>query len=154
MTATYRFVMGRRAAVTGLSTLAAGLVTSRAALADLVKSATVEIEQVQIAFLASGHLGGGTLHFGGKSYPFSVGGLGIGGIGISKMQAYGDVYNLTTPAHFPGAYGQARAGYALGDQGGGELSLQNEHNVVMKLKSRREGLALSLGADAVFINFK
>ena len=154
MIVTYRPVLGRRATITGLSALTAGLVVPATTRADLVKTATVEIEQVQIALLASGNLGGGKLHYGGKTYAFSVGGLGVGGIGISKMRAYGDVYNLTTLAHFTGAYGQARAGYAVGDQSGGGLSLQNEHNVVMKLKARREGLALSLGADAVFINFK
>lgn len=147
-------VMTRRHAIVGLSVLGSGVAFPYAAIANPVKTGTVDIEQVQIAFLASGHLGGGTLHFGGKAYAFSIGGLGIGGIGISKMQAYGDVYNLTTLAHFPGAYGQTRTGFAVGDQGSGQLSLQNEHNVIMHLRSRREGLALSLGADAVFVNFK
>ncbi|HEX2884848.1 hypothetical protein [Vineibacter terrae] len=147
-------VMTRRGVMVGLSAAAGSLVVSGSAAADPVKSGTVEIEQVQIAFLASGNLGGGTLHFGGKSYAFQIGGLGIGGIGISKMQAYGEVYNLSNVSQFPGAYGQARIGYALGDKSAGELSLQNEHNVIMKLKARRQGLALSLGADAVYVNFK
>jgi len=70
------------------------------------------------------------------------------------MQAYGEVYNLRALSDFPGGYGQARTGIAVGDQGRGNLWLQNDRGVVMKLKARREGLALSMGADAVFINFK
>ncbi|HEX6094566.1 MAG TPA: hypothetical protein VFZ07_14500, partial [Dongiaceae bacterium] len=82
---------------------------------DLKKSGTVRIEQVQIAFVGSGNLGGGTLKFGGKSYSFTVGGLGIGGFGISKMVAVGNVYNLKDAAHFPGSYVQGRYGMAVGD---------------------------------------
>ena len=32
--------------------------------------------------------------------------------------------------------------------------LQNPNGVVIELKTKREGLALSLGADAVYIAFK
>ena len=122
--------------------------------AQLVQSGTVEIEQVQVAFIGSGNLGGGRLNYGGRTYPFSVGGLGVGGFGVSKMQAAGEVYNLRDASDFPGGYGQARTGIAIGDQGRGNLWLQNDRGVVMKLRARREGLALSMGADAVFINFK
>ena len=84
---------------------AAGLVVAAAPAnaQERVKSGTVDIEQVQVAFIGSGNLGGGTLHFQGKSYRFTVGGLGIGGFGVSKMQASGEVYNLRELAHFPGA---------------------------------------------------
>jgi hypothetical protein len=121
---------------------------------ERVKSGTVEIEQVQVAFIGSGNVGGGTLHFQGKSYRFTVGGLGVGGFGVSKMQAYGDVYNLRELRQFPGAYGQARYGMAAGNTGSGEMWLENPNGVSISLRTRREGLALSLGADAVYIDFK
>lgn len=121
---------------------------------DKVKTGTVEIEQVQVAFIGSGNLGGGTLQFQGKSYRFSVGGLGIGGFGVSKMQATGDVYNMKELHQFPSAYGQARYGFAAGDKSGGELWLQNANGVLLNLRARRTGLALSLGADAVIIDFR
>lgn len=121
---------------------------------EKVKVGTVEIEQVQVAFIGSGNLGGGTLQFQGKSYRFSIGGLGIGGFGVSKMQATGDVYNMKELRQFPGAYGQARYGFAAGDKSGGELWLQNTNGVLLSLRARRTGLALSLGADAVMIDFK
>ena len=70
------------------------------------------------------------------------------------MQASGEVYNLRELGHFPGAYGSARYGAAAGHQGGGQVWLENPRGVVMSLKAHREGLALSLGADAVLVEFK
>ncbi len=119
---------------------------------DQKPSGTVEISQVQIAFIGSGNLGGGTLYYQGKRYSFTVGGLGIGGFGISKMEAVGQVYDLKRLADFPGAYIQGRYGYAAGEAGGGELWLKNPNGVVLELKTKRQGLALSLGGDAVYIN--
>jgi len=119
---------------------------------DLKKSGTVRIEQVQIAFIGSGNLGGGTLKFAGKSYDFTVGGLGVGGFGISKMVATGNVYDLKDIAHFPGAYVQGRVGMVVGDASTGKLWLKNSHGVVLELQADRQGLALSLGGDAVYID--
>lgn len=119
-----------------------------------VQAGTVEIEQVQVAFLGSGNLGGGTLHFQGKSYRFSVGGLGVGGIGVSKMKATGVVYDMATIGQFAGVYGQARMGAVAADMSTGGLWLQNPNGVVLSLSARRKGLALSTGADAVVIDLK
>jgi hypothetical protein len=118
-----------------------------------VQSATVTIEQVQIAFIGSGNLGGGTLFYGGQKYPFTVGGLGIGGFGISRMTASGIVYNMRDLNDFPGAYVQGRYGFALSDLSAGELFLGNTRGVGLRLKAERTGIALSLGGDAVYINF-
>jgi hypothetical protein len=132
--------------------LVAFAIAAPSTAADLRKSGTIRIEQVQIAFIGSGNLGGGTIQFGGKSYDFTIGGLGIGGIGISKITATGTVYNLDELAHFPGAYVQARAGIAVGETSAGKLWLTNSHDVVLELKADREGLALALGGDAVYID--
>ena len=119
---------------------------------DLVKSGTVKIEQVQLAFIASGNLGGGTLQFQDKSYSFTIGGLGAAGIGVSKITATGEVYNLSDKSKFSGAYAQARYGAAVATAGAGELWLQNSSGVVLKLKAEQSGIALSLGGDSVFIS--
>ncbi|MBL8710234.1 MAG: hypothetical protein JNL25_13650 [Rhodospirillaceae bacterium] len=120
---------------------------------DLTPTGSVTISQVQIAFIGSGNLGGGTLAFNGGQYEFTIGGLGVGGIGISKMKATGTVYNLKNVDDFDGAYVQARYGMAVGGAGGGELWLQNTDGVVLQLKTERVGLTLSLGGDAVYIKF-
>jgi hypothetical protein len=117
-------------------------------------SASVTIQQIQVAFIGSGAVGGGTLKYGGKSYPITVAGLGVGGIGASRLTASGAVFGLTRREDFAGAYGQIRKGWALGDQGKGTLWLRNSNGVSMKLNTRRKGLHLSLGADGVVIGFK
>jgi hypothetical protein len=122
------------------------------AVAGLTPDGTVDMEQVQVAYIGSGGGGSGTLYYHGRAYPFAVGGLGIGGIGASLISAEGEVYKLNSLANFPGAYAQARYGFALGEKSAGDLWLQNEAGVIMHLKAEREGLMLSLGGDAVVIS--
>lgn len=52
----------------------------------------------QVAFIGSGQIGGGTLAFRGRSYDITVGGLGAGGIGASRMTATGGVCKPPAPA--------------------------------------------------------
>jgi hypothetical protein len=106
---------------------------------------------VQVAFIGSGAVGGGTLYFRGRSYPFKLGGLGIGGIGISTLDGAGGVYNLHRLEDFNGVYGQARTGWAVGEQGRGQMWLQNPNGVYLHLSARRQGLSLSLGADGMVV---
>ncbi len=115
-------------------------------------SGTVSITQTQIAFIGSGNLGGGTLMYGGRSYDFTIGGLGIGGFGISKIEAQGNVYDLKSLGEFPGAYAQGRYGAVIGNKSTGELWLTNANGVSLSLKAKRQGLALSLGGDAIYID--
>ena len=117
-------------------------------------SGSVSFKQIQVAYIGSGSAGEGTLKFGGREYPITVGGLGIGGLGVSELKASGAVYGLKQREDFAGAYVQLRKGWALGGQGKGTLWLQNDKGVTMKLKVQRRGLQLSLGADGVIIGFK
>ncbi len=41
-------------------------------------------------------------------YPFTIGGLGVGGIGVSTIDANGEVYKLNNLASFAGTYAQGR----------------------------------------------
>jgi len=113
--------------------------------------ATVDMKEVQAAYIGSGAAGNGTLFYRGKEYTFQVGGVGVGGIGLSTVDARGEVYNLANLAQFPGTYGQARYGFAIGTSSAGDLWMQNEAGVILRLKAKREGLILSLGGDAVVI---
>lgn len=115
-------------------------------------SGFVEMHEVQAAYIGSGAGGGGTLYFHGREYPFGLGAAGIGGIGLSTVEANGDVYNLERVEQFPGTYGQARYGFAIGTESGGDLWLQNEQGVILHLKAKRTGLMLTLGGDAVIIS--
>lgn len=92
----------------------------------MVPDGTVDMNEVQAAFIGSGGGGSGTLFYRSRPYPFAVGGLGVGGIGASTINAAGEVYNPKRVADFPGAYAQGRYGFALGSQSAGDLWLQNE----------------------------
>ena len=113
---------------------------------------TVQLNAVQAAYIGSGMTGNGVLSFNGNSYPFTVSGLGVGGLGVSSIDADGEVYDLHDVSQFPGAYAQGRYGFAVGSLSGGDLWLKNGNGVVMHLKAKRTGLMLSLGGDAMVVN--
>ena len=118
-----------------------------------VFAGTVEIDSTQIAFIASGKLGGGTLNFEGKEYKFDVGGLGIGGIGVQTINAVGSVYNMDDISKFAGTYVQASAGATL-VEGKNIMRLSNENGVIMDLKAGSKGAALALGVDGMVVKLK
>lgn len=124
------------------------------AVAGLTPSGTVDMNEVQVAYIGSAGGGSGTLFYRGNAYSFQIAGLGVGGIGASTIDAKGEVYKLDNLSQFPGAYAQGRYGFALGATSGGDLWMQNESGVIMHLKAKREGLMLSLGGDAVAISMK
>lgn len=124
------------------------------AVAGLTPDGTVTMDQVQVAYIASGGGGTGTLYYRGGAYRFTIGGLGIGGIGASTLTATGEVYKLNRLVDFPGAYGQAQYGYAFGKASAGDLWLQNNAGVIMHLKAQRTGLMLSLGGQGIVVSMK
>jgi hypothetical protein len=111
------------------------------------------MEEVEISLLLSAGWGHGTLFYEG-THSFKLKGLGVGGLGVSKLEAYGNVFRLTKLSDFAGAYGTARAGAVAGDtQLEGGLWMENPAGVQIHMVPRRSGLALSLGADGVVITF-
>ncbi len=93
------------------------------------------------------------LKYAGKSYPITVGGLGVGGIGASRLTASGAVYGLTNRADFAGVYAQVRAGWAIGDQSGGTLWLSNNKGSPAPQDAAR-GAATRPWRRGVVIGFK
>jgi hypothetical protein len=140
------------AALLSMSGCSASVQLGPQAVAGLTPDGTVTMDQIQVAYLASAGGGNGTLYYRGNVYPFSIGGLGVGGIGASTISAEGEVYKLGNLVTFPGTYGQARYGFAVGNLSGGDLWMQNQAGVIMHLKAKRTGLMLSLGGDAVHIS--
>jgi hypothetical protein len=124
------------------------------AVAGLTPDGTVDMNQVQVAYIGNAGGGSGTLYYHGSSYPFTVGGLGVGGIGASTVDAEGEVYKLRNLSQFAGSYAQASYGFVVGTTSSGDLWMQNEAGVIMHLKAKRTGLMLSLGGDAVVINMQ
>lgn len=150
--------MTRQVAVSAAMSLAAMVMLATPTLAQQrnlgPSTGTVRLEQVQAGFIAGGEAGGGTLRFRGRSYPITVGGLGIGTVGASRTTASGTVYGLHRVSDFAGAYVQLKEGWAVGAAGRGTVWLRNDKGVTLRLATRRQGLQLSLGADGVLIGFK
>lgn len=138
------------AAVLGLA-----LATGAAQAADAKKQVgEVSINETQFGFIIGGSVGGGELNFKGKKYTFKIGGLSLGAnIGISKMSATGGVYDLTDISKFPGTYVKLDGSVALGG-GVGNMTLKNEHGVIMTLKGTTEGLQLNVGASGVQVTLE
>jgi hypothetical protein len=136
----------------GMAGCSSSVQVGPAAVAGREPDGTVDMREVQVAYIGSAGGGSGTLYYRGRTYPFKVGGLGVGGIGVSSIDASGEVYNLPNLQSFPGAYGQARYGFAIGTASAGDLWLQNPSGVILHLKAKRTGLMLSLGGDAVVIS--
>ena len=117
-------------------------------------SGFVAMREVQVAYLGNAGGGHGRLTYQSQSYPFRIAGLGVGGLGVSTADAEGEVYGLNGLAEFPGAYAAGQYGAVLGAASVGDIWLKNEHDVVLHLKAKREGLMLSVGADAIDIRLE
>ena len=113
----------------------------------------VSIESTSIAAGIGVSWGEGKLHFHGKEYRFSIDGLTLVDIGISKANAVGDVYDLKEVGQFEGTYVAGEAGFALAGGMGG-MSLRNQNGVVMHLRSVTQGAKLQLGPAGLTIKLK
>jgi hypothetical protein len=124
-------------------------VTAAVAQSDL-PAATVSFETTSVAAGIGFSWGNGKLRFNGKEYGFSINGVTLIDVGVSKASAAGDVYNLADLAKFEGQYVAAEANVALGGGLGG-MSLRNSNGVVMHLNSVSQGARLQLGSSGMSI---
>jgi hypothetical protein len=100
-----------RVALVALTAFAGATLTS-AARAD---SGTVSLVIYKAGWIIGGSGGSGVLHFRGRSYALSTGGLDYGLVfGGSKTVLRGIVSNIYRPSDVAGVYGAAGAGLAVG----------------------------------------
>jgi hypothetical protein len=116
-------------------------------------SGKVAIESTSIAAGVGVSWGDGTLRFKGKEYRFSIEGMTLVDVGISKASAVGDVYDLNDLSKFDGTYVAGEAGFALAGGMGG-MVLRNQNGVVMHLRSVTQGAKLQLGPSGLTITLK
>lgn len=118
---------------------------------QLVKSGNVEVQAEQVRLIIGGAKGKGVLHFNGKDYNFKLSGASVGGVGVTKVDAVGTVYNLKDIKDFPGTYSGMGVG-AVVVKGAGASSWQNSKGVVVNMQAKdASGLALNMGLNAVTI---
>jgi hypothetical protein len=114
------------------------------------KTGKVRLNIVKAGFILGAGGGSGTLTFGGKTYRLSVGGVGIGSLGVAEAQLVGTASNLRIASDIAGTYAAAGAGAAIA--GGGQVAtLQNEKGVVLTLQGMQVGFQVSLGLAGMTI---
>ena len=135
-----------------LLVLVLGSVTAATAKAP-PPSGTLTISTTSIAVGIGVNWGTGILTTHGNRYPFTLQGLEVGGVGVSKVRATGQVYHLRQVADFSGTYVAATADAAV-VQGAGLLTMRNQHGVVINLQSTQRGVKLTAGGEGITIKLK
>src|SRR6059036_2682836 len=74
----------------------------------------VSVESKSVALGVGVSWGDGNLNYKGKTHTFSVKGLSVLDLGVSKISARGKVYHLNKVEDFSGTYAAAQAGAAVG----------------------------------------
>ena len=126
---------------------------SMAMAADPPPSGTVSLSSKAVAVGVGVTWGDGTLTFGGKTYPFSVEGLGVADLGVSSITAAGEVFNLKNVADFSGNYVAGEAGIAIAG-GPSDTIMKNQNGVVLRLRGTQQGVRLTLAAQGVKLTVK
>ena len=123
------------------------------AAADDKPSGTVTIESKSVALGIGVSWGDGKLDYGGKTRDFSVRGLSVVDLGVSKVSARGKVFNLNKVEDFPGRYAAAQAGAAVGG-GMSAVVLRNQNGVVLELTSTQTGVKFTLAGEGIEVKLK
>ena len=116
-------------------------------------SGKVSIESKSVAVGIGVNWGDGKLTYQGKDHSFTISGLSVADVGISKMTTTGNVYHLKKLADFSGNYAAAEAGAAVG-AGKGAIAMKNQNGVVMELTSTKTGIQFTLAAKGVEVKLK
>ena len=115
--------------------------------------ATIQLSTGSVAVGIGITWGNGVLTYQGKEYPFSVDGLSVVDVGISKASASGVVYNLKKLEDFNGTYTGVTAGATVAG-GAGANTMQNQNGVVINLVGTSQGLKFKLSMDGVKMTLK
>jgi len=140
-------------ALTAMMAIAAfGLALGVARAAD-APDATIKLSGGSVAAGVGLSWGSGTLTYKGKTYPISVNGLSVGDVGVTKIEASGDVANLKTLDDFDGNYTALGAGATVAGGGAG-VAMKNQNGVTVTLVSTTQGVKFTLGGAGVSMKIK
>jgi hypothetical protein len=119
-------------------------VSLAAATPSQAQTCSIRLHIVKAGFIVGAGGGSGTLVCHGRAYRLSVGGIGLGSLGVAAADLAGTASNVRDPAMVAGTYGAAGAGVTF--VGGGQVAtLQNGNGVVLQLSGGQVGFQVSLG---------
>ncbi len=145
-----RFSSAFRAALVALVALiGAGLAST--AFAD---SGGIRFNVFKAGIVIGGSGGSGVLHFHGRNYRLSIGGLSYGfTFGASATDFVGTVSNIRSPYDVAGVYVAGGAGVAVGP-GAGAIVLTNQKGAVLTLSGRQAGLIVAADLNGMAITVR
>jgi len=115
-------------------------------------SGTVKIESKSVALGIGVEWGHGTLTmYDGSTHKFKIKGLSVLDLGISKVDASGEVFKLVQAKDLNGTFIAGEAGAAL-IGGGSVIAMKNGNGVVMQLKSTQKGVKLTLAGEGLKVS--
>ncbi len=124
--------------------LVAGITLAGASTESRAQTGAVRLHIVKAGFIVGVGGGSGVLTYHGHHYRLSIGGIGIGSLGVAAVDLVGTAHNLRSPADIAGTYGAAGAGATF--VGGAQVArLQNEKGVILELRGVQVGFQVSIG---------
>jgi hypothetical protein len=145
--------MKLRGRVIGIALSSLLMMSALAIAQDGPPSGKVWMESTSVAIGIGVSWGDGKLTFQGKEHVFDVKGLSVIDLGVSKVTATGEVFNLQKVSDFSGNYVAGQAGATVGG-GAGALIMKNQNGVVMKLTGTGQGVQLTLAGSGVDVKLK
>lgn len=124
-----------------------------AATPSQAQGCSIRLHIVKAGFIVGAGGGNGTLVCHGRAYRLTVGGIGLGSLGVAAADLAGTASNVHNPADVAGTYGAAGAGITF--VGGGQVAtLQNEKGVVLQVRGGQVGFQVSLGLAGMTISLR
>jgi hypothetical protein len=115
--------------------VAVTMLAATAAQSD-ARTGAVRLRIVKAGFIVGIGGGNGVLRYQGRTCPLTIGGVGIGSLGVAAVNLVGTATNLQSPTDIAGTYGAAGAGATF--VGGAQVAtLQNEKGVVLRVRGCR-----------------
>jgi hypothetical protein len=112
---------------------------------------SVSIDMTSVAAGIGASWGSGVLRFQGQRHLFKIDGLSVGNVGVSSINAVGNVYNMTSLSQFAGNYAALGAGVTLAGGMAG-LRMQNQNGVIINLYAMQQGVQLNIGPQGFTIS--
>ena len=148
---TQQFSSGLRAALIAVTALAGAVLLSALTSPAIAASGSIQFTVLKGGWFIGASGGSGTLSFGGRTYPISVGGISAGLVfGASETHFRGTVSNIRRASDVAGVYGAVGAGGAVG-RGAQIIRLRNEKGAVLELAGRQVGLQVNLDLSGLSI---
>jgi hypothetical protein len=112
---------------------------------------SISIDMTSVSAGVGASWGSGVLRFKGQRHLFKIDGLSVGSVGVSSINAVGNVYNMTDLSQFAGNYAAVGAGITLAGGVAG-LKMQNQSGVIINVYAVQQGVQLNIGPQGFTIS--